>query len=1044
MKQILLFTALFLFQSLQAGITPPPCPSLTMTGTNVSCYGFNNGTAQVSIAGGSGNYSLSWSNGVNNAYNPALAVGTYTVNVIDNVSGCSVNGAFVVSAPNPLATTGALTNVNCYNGNTGAINITSTGGTAPYTYSWTNAIGNVVALTEDVNSLFAGTYVVQLTDNNGCTLNTPFTLSQPIQALDNQGLITNSSCYGGSNGTIDVLTWGGTPPYAFVWSNGNNNEDITGLPSGAYALTITDSKGCTKNSNYSISQPAAISATTNVTNVSCYGFSNGIANVSVSGGTAPYSYVWNNSQSVFGINAATLPNVVSDNYSVQIQDANGCVFNANATVTQPSDLVSSLTFTNVNCFGGNDGSINLSVGGGSFPYVYSWSNASGQVISNQQDLNGISADTFTVVITDANGCVDQLSQVISQPLLPLSASTAVIHVACFGNSTGQVTLSASGGTQPYQYNWLSGQNTASIQNLIAGTYSFTLTDANNCNLNGTAIVLQPNAPLSITQIIVDVSCFGFNDGSINTTVLGGTQPYTYSWNNSLYSLSAYTQDLDSIPADQYGFNVLDAQGCLISDTFTVSQPTLLATSLSGVNILCFGDSTGSINLTISGGTQPYSQVWSNGMTSEDLMLIPSGMYSVTVSDAHGCVANDSLTLTQPNAPLTHSYFVQDVKCRDGSDGQILLTVSGGSSPFDILWSNGDTTINNAGLTAGSYSFVITDANGCTNADSAFVNQPLALTTNDTITPVTCYGLSDGIVDMTTSGGTPPYDFTWFNSTFALSAQTEDLNGFPYDTYQVEITDSNGCFYEYFFTVSQPDSINITYVNSVVTCNGGSDASIDVTVTGGNPSYSYLWSNAQTTEDLNNLAAGVYALVVSDQKNCQDSISITIIQPEPVTVTFDVVTISCLDQHDGSAIAYGNGGVGAYTYAWGNGVTTANNDSLYNQIYTVTVSDALGCTGVDSVLIPINPISCIRPVNCFTPNGDNFNDAWMIDNMYLYPGFEMKIFNIWGNLIHSQENVFTPWDGTYRSNPLPNGTYYYIINLNYLDRQAVTGFITILK
>jgi gliding motility-associated-like protein len=1044
MKQLLLFTALFFFLTLQAGNVPPPCPSLTMTGTNVSCYGYNNGTAQVSIAGGSGNYSLSWSNGINNAYNPALAVGTYTVNVIDNVSGCSVNGAYVVSAPNPLANTGIVTNVNCFNGNTGAINLTSSGGVAPYSYSWTNAIGNQVAQSEDVNNLFAGNYVVHLTDNNGCTLNTPFSISQPIQALDNQGLITNVSCYAGSNGTIDVLTWGGTPPYAFVWSNGNNNEDVSGLPAGAYNLTITDSKGCTKSSNFSISQPTAISATTNVSNVICFGFANGIATVSASGGTAPYSYVWNNSQSVFGINAATLSNVIADNYSVLIQDANGCTFTANTTITQPSDLISSLTFTNVNCFGGNDGSINLSVSGGSFPYTYSWSNSLGQVVSSQQDLNGIAADTFLVTITDANGCIDQLSQVISQPLLPLSTTTSVINVACFGNSTGQVMLTAAGGTLPYQYNWLSGQNTVSIQNLIAGTYGFTITDAHNCNVTGNATVTQPNAPISISQIIIDANCFGYNDGAINTTVLGGTVPYAYSWTNSLYALSATTQDLTSLPAEVYGFTVVDAQGCTLSDTFIVNQPSLLTTSLSGVNILCFGDSTGTINLTISGGTQPYSQLWSNGMTSEDLLSIPSGMYSVTVSDAHGCVANDSLVLTQPNSPLTHSFVVENVKCRDGSDGEILLTISGGTNPFDILWSNGDTTINNTGLTAGSYSFVITDVNGCINTDSAFVNQPLALTTNENITPVTCYGLSDGIVDMTTSGGTAPYDFTWFNSTFALSSQTEDLNGFPFDTYQVEITDSNGCFYEYFFTVSQPDSLNITYDNTVVSCNGGSDASINVTVTGGNPSYAYLWSNNQTTEDLTNLGAGIYSLVVTDQKNCQDSIEIVIIQPEPVTVTFDVETISCIDQHDGSAIAYGHGGVGAFTYAWSNGITTANNDSLYNQTYSITVTDALGCTGNDSVVIPINPISCIRPVNCFTPNGDNFNDAWMIDNMYLYPGFEMKIFNIWGNLIHSQENVFIPWDGTYRSNPLPNGTYYYIINLNYLDRQAVTGFITILK
>lgn len=1015
-----------------------------MSGSNVSCFGQSNGSALVSISGGSGNYSISWSNGNNTASNFGLGVGTYTVNVIDNISGCSVNGAYVVSAPSPVSNSGIISNVNCFGGSTGGVNITPLGGTPPYSYVWTNSLGNTVSTVQDLSSVSSGTYAVQITDNNGCSLSNSYQVTQPNQMLNNSAVLSNVTCYSGSNGSIDLQAWGGTAPYTYLWTTGSSNQDITGLTVGNYSVTITDNKGCVKSSNYTITQPTIITSQMNSTPVTCFGFSNGIASVIATGGTSPYAYNWQNTSTVFAQNSATLANVPASTYTVNITDANGCSISNSTTISQPSVVSSSLTFTNVNCHGGNDGSINLSVSGGNAPYGYTWVNAANQNIAVTQDLLQIPADTFTVTITDANGCVSTMNQVISEPALPLSSTSAVTNVLCFGNSTGSIAINATGGTTPYTFNWVSGQSTSTISNLSAGTYSFTITDFNGCNSSGNWNVIQPNAPLSITNSLVNVTCNGFMNGSINTSVSGGTSPYDFNWSNGIYLLAYDTEDLTSIPAETYALLVVDNHGCSITDTFVITQPTALNNTLTGINILCHSDSTGSINLTTFGATPPYSYVWSNGITSEDQSSIPAGTYQVTITDANGCLKSDSIVLTEPQFPITYSFTTADVTCRDGSNGSINLTVAGGTPLYTYTWSNASSNALNDSLTAGVYSFLVTDANGCTATDSMTIYQPAALTINESITPVTCYGLSDGLIDLSTIGGTPPYQFTWFNSTFALSAQTEDLIDFPKDTYQVEIIDSNGCFYEYFLVLPQPDSLYITTNDVMVTCFGGTDGAIDISVFGGNPGYTYQWSTGEVTEDISNLPSGTYNVLVSDTKNCTDSAEIVIVSPEPISSSITTTAVSCIDQADGSALVEATGGVGLFTYLWSNGTSNALNESLSNTLYSVLITDALGCTGTDSVVVPINPVSCIDPVNCFTPNGDQVNDTWVIDNMALYPDLSLTIFNKWGNLVFEQKGTYSPWDGTYDSRALPAGTYYYIINLNYLDRAPVTGTINILK
>ncbi len=1044
-KKYLVLTFLFFAGVIFANEKPnAACPTIAMSGTDVACYGQSNGSAQVAISNGSGNYTITWSNGTNVNSIVGLSVGTYTVNVKDNVSGCTVVGAFVVGSPDPISITESITDINCFGINSGEIQITTIGGTAGYTYSWLNSSSVQVSTSEDLLNVVSGSYTVNITDTKSCTFSKVFNISQPIESLNSSVVIKNVDCYSAATGEIDVNVWGGTPPYAYLWSSGQLTQDVSGLTQGSYTLTVTDAKGCSIVLPYNITQPDDLGGSISSSPVLCYGDATGSVSFSPVDGTAPYSYVWQNSTTLYSSNVNVLNNVIADTYQVTVTDAKGCTFISSVDVNQPFEMTTSQTFSNVSCNGGNDGSIDLTVLGGSPTYSYQWTNSNGDNVSTSQDLMNVVAETYTVVVTDSKGCTKSLTQKISQPLLPINVQTVVKDVLCFGENTGSIDLSIIGGTSPYVVSWTSSQVTEDIANIFTGTYGYTVFDAKGCTFVGSEYVSEPAQPLMVSNTITDVLCFGEANGNIDLTVTGGTIPYTYAWSNSSYLLSEIGEDINDFLADSYTFDITDDNGCKYIDTLEIMEPPVLTTNVVGVDVLCKFGNNGSVDLTVNGGVLPYSYLWSNGLLTEDIATLTAGSYSVTVTDSNNCTIKDSIVLIEPMDSISYSFTVKDVTCNDGTNGEINLTIDGGTLPYSYSWSTGDTTSYATDLTAGYFIFTVTDDHACVLSDSIFINQPAPLTLSEIITPVTCYGLSDGEINISPVGGTAPYNFTWFNSTFALSAQTEDLIGFPLDTYQLEVLDSNNCFYEIFFEIEQPDSIIIEYVFEVVSCQGGDNGGIDVTVTGGNTGpNTYEWSNGASTEDVFNLAAGVYEMIYTDAKGCSDSISVEVVEPDTISITFDHVEISCADQEDGIAYAFPVGGNGGFTFLWSDGVIENMNTELSNEWYSVVVTDLLGCTAEDSVFITKNDIDCVRPVNTFTPNGDDYNDTWVIDNLHLYPEMDLQIFNRWGNIIHTQKGEYKAWEGTDNGSKLPSDTYYYVLVLG-PNNEPITGNITIVR
>ena len=953
------------------------------TTQQVSCNGGSNGSINLTVSGGTTPYNYQWSNGATTQDITNLSSGSYTVTVMD-VNGCINVSTAVVSQPLAALSTGvsAQSAVSCFGGNNGTIDLTVNGGTAPYSYAWSNG-----STAQDQFSLAAGNYTVTVTDANGCTsVNSALTITQPAAALS--GAVSSSgnvNCFGGSNGSISLNVNGGTAPYSYNWSNGASTQNISGLSAGSYSVTVTDANGCTTTLNsLVISQPAnpLASSASSVTSVSCFGGNNGAISLNVNGGTAPYTYVWNN-----GATTQNISNLSSGNFTVTITDANGCTDVASGiAVNQPAaSLNGSVSSTSaVSCFGGNNGSVNLSVNGGTAPYTYVWSNG-----ATTQNISGVTSGLYTVTVTDVNGCTDAISGiVISQPSASLNGIVSSIgSVSCWGGNNGGIVLNVTGGTSPYSYQWNNGATTQNLNNINAGTYTVTVTDVNGCSdvVSG-IIVSQPAASLSLSvNTVSPVSCFGGNNGNINLNITGGTSPYTYSWSNG-----STGQNLVNAPAGNYSVIVTDANGCTDGATaITISQPAAaLSSSVSSISgVSCNGGNNGSINLNISGGTTPYTYSWSSGATTQDLNGVVSGTYTVTITDANGCTTiNSGIAVSQPAAALNTSVSTATpVSCNSGSNGSITLNVSGGTTPYTYIWSNGSTTQNITNISAGSYTVTVTDVNGCTDAVTGItVSQPpVALGISvSSVTAVSCFGGNNGDINLGISGGTLPYTFNWSNG-----STTQNLSNVVAGTYNVIVTDANGCTIgSAAITISQPAaalSSSVVTVSSV-SCNGGNNGGINLFISGGTIPYTYTWSNGATTQDLNGIPAGTYTVTITDVNGCTTINSgITISEPA-AAVNANIVannSVSCFGGTNGSLNLTVNGGTTPYTYSWSNGSTSQDLLNVTAGTYSVTITDFNGCsvsiTG-QTISQPAGALngsaSSTTAVSCFGGNNGAINLA----------------------------------------------------------------------
>jgi gliding motility-associated-like protein len=628
----------------------------------------------------------------------------------------------------------------------------------------------------------------------------------------------------------------------------------------------------------------------------------------------------------------------------------------------PSLTVSPTAQVNASCSGAANGSFSIQAANGSGPYDYVLMNGATMVatfnnISGTQTFTGLGAGTYTLNVTDNNGCPGTATITITQPPA-LSATATPTNPLCNAVANGSITVAASGGTSAYTYNWGAGITSQNRTGLAAGVYTVTITDANSCSITRSATITAPSA-INSSVTVTNASCAVA--GSVNITVSGGTAGYTFIWSNG-----RTTEDNTGLSAGSYTVTITDANGCTSTNgpnaVTAAGTPSALLNSTT--NISCNGGTNGVININVSGGTPGYTFNWSNGRTTEDITGLNAGAYSVTVTDNNGCTATQSATITGPSA-ITVTNSSVNVLCNGNATGSVNLTSSGGTTGYTFIWSNGRTTEDISGIAAGTYNVTVTDANGCTSSSSATITQPAVLSSSTlSITDATCS--VPGAVNISVSGGTAGYTFIWSNG-----RTTEDITGISGGSYTVTITDANAC------TISNgPNAVNavgvpLVSINSSnnLSCNAANNGAVNISVSNGSPAYTFVWSNASTTEDISGLAAGTYTVTVSDNLGCTATFSTTISEPAAISITVGTITnVSCSAL--GGITMLVSGGTAGYTYLWSNAATTLNISGLSAGNYQLTVTDSNGCTAVSSVqtVAPATPGTAnINPVATLCQN-----------------------------------------------------------------------------
>ncbi len=439
--------------------------------------------------------------------------------------------------------------------------------------------------------------------------------------------------------------------------------------------------------------PCTTDLTLNVSDVSCAGNSDGKAEANMSGGTAPYTYIWSG-----GDSTNTVDSLSAGTYLLSARSSEGCIETEIFEVQEPPALSVSLSGQDATCNGVDDGKVTASPSGGTSPYSYQWSNG-----DTTATIDSLPAGTYSVTVTDSNGCQSSASTTIGTQT-SVSLSTSVTDAEC-GKANGSASVSASGGTSPYSYIWSSGDTTATADSLAAGTYTVQVTDDIGCEAYASVNVNNSSGVTASINGLTHVTCPGDSTGAIDISVSGGTTPYEYQWSNG-----ATSQDLSNIPAGTYQVEVMDADSCKSIVKADVTEPSPLQLSTSTVNANC-GASDGEASVSVSGGTQPYSYQWSSGGSSATDSGLAAGTYSVTVVDSNGCMDSATASISENGGPSVTIDNISNTGCA-GTDGSIFLTVTGGSTPYDFMWSNGDTTEDLTGVGPGSYTLTVTDSAGC--------------------------------------------------------------------------------------------------------------------------------------------------------------------------------------------------------------------------------------------------------------------------------------------------------------------------------------------
>lgn len=908
---------------------------------NVSCGGAADGTVKINPVGGKAPYSFLWSHNQIFGELDNLEPGDYTVTVTD-ANQCEETIELTITEPEPLDMDVDLFIVEC-DGSRGGMTAHVRGGLWPYQYLWSNGDTTIT-----ISELEPGTYGVTVTDANQCTISMDdleIDGDPPIQ-LDIE--IQDIECSDEDTGSIQVWADGGAPPFSYEWSTGQTDSFINHLAVGDYHLTVTDADGCMVTASASVGRSSPVLLSISTQDIACAGQQNGIAKAEVSGGLSPYFYTWNT-----GATGSSIVNLAPGAYSVTITDSAGCAVADTVEIISPDTLKAIPTVMDISCFGETDGEASLSVSGGVPPYENAWGN--GGTDSIIQDL---SAGIYGVVVRDAMDCIVTTSITINEPP-PLTLSLIIESVPCEGNSSGVVRSIVAGGVEPYSYVWTNQDTTAVLMDVPSGTYTLRVTDAHDCTIEASATLnATPGLQVSLEQ--QDVRCFGQDNGVLEAIVDGGLLPITYQW-----STGNSNSKIANLSPGPYTLTVTDDNGCYDTLSTIITEPTALNIETLIQDISCAGEMDGSASAIVSGGLAPYSYAWGNGDTTATIDSLSVGVYGLIVEDQNDCIEVASVEIAEPS-PLEIIFSIEKEPCEGNEDGIIHTEIRGGVLPYRFLWSTGDTSLYLTGVKGGVYHLTVTDSSGCQlSREVELLERPglvLSLQKED----ISCFGENDGEASAEITGGTAPFSYSW-----STGDSAQNLTQLEADDYGLTVTDQSGCYDTLYFSITSPDSLAVEVLSQDVSCFGMNDGAITVEVSGGTSPYDLDWSNDSTGTVLTQLGGGDFELAMTDANGCNLLEKVSIIEPDSIVLQFDIGAIPCGTGADGQISVEVSGGVPEYHFIWNTGDTKAGLGGIEAGEYRLTVTDQNNCVVVDTISLPANPelICQIETVQEVTLGGD---------------------------------------------------------------------------
>jgi len=839
--------------------------------------------------------------------------------------------------------------------------------------------------------------------------------------LDNTQSIT-LNCNNGIPNASYVITAGNRPSLNFCWTP--SASDISNTPH-TFTVTVKDD-ACPTNGvqtfSYSIlvNGPQFIIASSNN---SCNSSTSSQLSVQASGN---YTYLWNN-----GATTSNITNLTAGTYSVTATDQNGCTNNQTFQLTNNGITLTS-TIIHPSCQGLNNGAIQLNISGGAAPYTYAWNNG-----ATTKDIQQLIAGNYSVIVTDANGCTNTISNQLNNSS-SLAITSTIGNITCAGSNTGWINTNATGGVAPYTISWSNGLTQNNINNLAAGNYTVNYTDAFGCSTQATFTINSTVDSMTIDFTTSDVKCYGDSSGSINTIITGGTAPYSYLWSNN-----STTGLINNLAQGVYTVTITDANGCAVTKSVSVSQPlSPLQITASLYHVSCKGDSTGAIELFVNGSLGNYIYLWSNDSTTKRINNLKAGFYTVTVSDMNGCSINKSYQINEPDSDLILSISNGSSPCTSST---IYANALGGLVPYTYLWNTGVTSTSITNYVNGNYSVTVTDANGCSRNESiVFNNNQIPLSIIPSSQNINCAVGQTGFISINVNGGNSPYQYLWSNGN-----NNNSINNLTAGTYTVTVTDANGCSKEYSKTITDITNVHAQVLSNNEICVGEyTNLQCDSL-----PSATYQWYynneplNGATTSTFTTPVGGTYYVIVSTACGTYQSNNIEIIVHALNHVQVNNDLIICQGE---SAQLHASGGVN-YQWTPAKNIDNANfSDPTvtpdFSTDYTVTITDQYGCSATATVKVSVMCDSIDAP-NGFSPNNDGINDYFHIKGIEDFDGNVVFIYNRWGSLVFKQKNYDNKWDGKCNVNgalmgqDLPEGTYYFLIDLNN-EGKPLSGYVVL--